>query len=154
MLDRIKQFFDNTIMQASPQAGELAEHELRLATAALLIEMTRADFGVNHEEMQAVCDALQRTFELTTQETDELVALAEEEVRQSASLFEFTHLVDKAFDLEQKIHVVELLWRVAYSDSHLCKHEEHLVRKLADLLHVPHRDFLRTKHAVQAAMQQ
>ena len=42
--------------------------------------------------------------------------------------------------------MVELLWRVAYADGDLDKYEEHLVRRIADLIHVPHSVFIRMKH--------
>ncbi|GMR07848.1 MAG: hypothetical protein BMS9Abin26_0852 [Gammaproteobacteria bacterium] len=160
MLDHIKRFFDTRIMApssadtagASVRVGEVAEHEIRLATAALLIEMARADDQLVEGEMQAVTDSVQMTFELSDDECQALLELAEEEVRQSASLFDFTRLVDRGFTNQQKIHVVELLWRVAYSDNHLDKYEEHLLRKLADLLHVSHQDFLKAKHRIQAGV--
>lgn len=158
MLDRIKRFFDTRIMpsssaQSAGKASDVAEHEIRLATAALLIEMTRTDGQLAEGEMQAVADSVQITFELSDDECQLLLELAEEEVKQSVSLFDFTHLVDKGFTNQQKTHVIELLWRVAYSDNHLDKYEEHLLRKLADLLHVSHQDFLKAKHRVQQELQ-
>lgn len=151
MLRAIQQFFENRIR---PNAGDdnaaAGEHALRLATAALLIEMIRADDHVGPEERQAVLEAAQRAFELSSDETEELVRLAEQEATEAVSLYQFTNLIDKHFPLERKVHVVELLWRVAYADGVKDMHEEHLVRKIADLLHVPHRDFVRTRHKVES----
>ncbi len=151
VLKAIQQFFDTKIQPATGiartgSAGSTAsEHSLQLATAALLIEMTRADFKVEESERRMVGDAIRRAFDLSPEETAELIRLAEEESQQSVSIYDFTRLIDRGFELGQKKHIVELLWRVAFSDAELEKHEEHLIRKIAKLIHVPHPDFIDAK---------
>lgn len=151
MIRAIQQFFESRI-RAQAEGGDATarEHALQLATAALLIEMTRADFHIKPEERHAVLQAVQHTSRLGPEETEELVRLAEQEADEAASLYQFTSLIDKHFPQERKVQVVETLWRVAYADGVRDMHEEHLVRKIADLLHVPHRDFIRTRHKVEA----
>ena len=149
MIRRIQNYFSNRI-QSQVRAGKQGhEQAVRLATAALLIEVTRADFHVDQTERRAVVEAVQRLFDLSRQETDELVALAEEEVDGSVSLYQFTQLVDRGFSQEQKAEVIEMMWRVAFADLNKDKHEEYLVRKVADLLHVSHSTFIRTRHTVE-----
>lgn len=147
MIDSIKRFFDANLTAAS-EAGSPAEqeHAYRLAGAALLVEMTRADHDVKGIERDAVARAIERAFELDASETDELLALAEREADSATSLYEFTRLINRHFDADQKVHFVELLWHVALVDGELDKYEEHLVRKVADLIHVPHRSYIRAKH--------
>ncbi|MEE9263113.1 MAG: TerB family tellurite resistance protein [Vicinamibacteria bacterium] len=89
--------------------------------------------------------AAQRALDLSPEETTEIVRLAAEEVKASASLHEFTCLIDENFSMEQKKRVVELLWQVAFSDAELQGHEEYLVRKIADQLHLARADFLDAK---------
>lgn len=144
----IRDFFRSQLSDAD-DAPHDAEHRTRLATAALLVEMTRADREVTEDERRAVDAGLREVFGLDAAETAELVRLAELEVKKAASLFQFTHLVDKAYPMERKIRIVELLWRVAYSDSCKDHHEEHLVRKIADLLHVPHSAFILARHRAE-----
>jgi uncharacterized tellurite resistance protein B-like protein len=150
MLRAVRDFFETRVLGAAEGDAGDADHDARLATAALLIEMTRADRTVTAEERQAVDDALREVFSLDEAETNELVRLAELELQDSASLFQFTHLIDKSFPLERKILVVEMLWRVAFSDACKDHHEEHLVRKIAELLHVPHSAFIMARHKVEA----
>lgn len=151
MIRAIQQFFENRI-RAQAEGGDATarEHALQLATAALLIEMTRADFQTNPEEHGVVLRTVQRTFRLGAEETEELVRLAEQEVDEAVSLYQFTNLIDKHLPHERKVQVVEMLWQVAYADGVKDMHEEYLVRKIADLLHVSHRDFIRTRHKVEA----
>jgi uncharacterized tellurite resistance protein B-like protein len=152
MIKKISRYFQEHLRPEEAGSGSrLPEARLRLATAALLIEMTRADHSVTDAERAAVDSSLQEHFGLAAAEARELVELAELEVRASASLFQFTHLVDKHFALEQKIAIVELLWGVAYADAARDHHEEHLVRKVADLLHVPHSAFIRARERAEAA---
>ena len=148
MLDRIRQFFDENLALATrPEESEAAREEAcRLATAALLVEMSRADYTVREIERGAVVDAVRKAFGLGAEETAELIELAEAEADEATSLYDFTQLVNDGFDLPTKEHVVELLWQVAYADGHVDKYEEHLVRKIADLIHVPHRAYIRAKH--------
>lgn len=150
VLRRIQQFFANQIEERVRGDEASAQHALRLATAALLIEVTRADYHVDSHEQGAVTTAVRELFALSEQETAELIALAQEEAKQSVSLFQFTELVDKHFSAEQKARVIEMMWRVAYADRRKDHHEEHLVRKVADLLHVSHSAFVRARHVVEA----
>lgn len=152
MFKTIQQFFDSRLQPAGEAPETDEAHTLELATAALLIELTRADFKVEAEERRAVEEAIQRVFHLSEEETEELVRLAEEETDKSLSLYEFTHLIDRGFPIEKKKHIVELLWRVALSDSELEKHEEYLIRQISKLLHVRHEDFIEAKIRVKKAL--
>ena len=148
MIRTFRRLFESTIATASrAPAVEEREHGYHVATAALLVEMMRADSAVEPAERDAVLRALAATFDdLTPEETVDLLARAEERADDATSLYEFTRIVSRQLDHEQKAHVVELLWRVAYADGDLDKYEEHLVRRIADLIHVPHSVFIRMKH--------
>lgn len=146
MFKSMKQFFEQRI-QSAVDADD--EQPLRLATAALLIEMTRADFEISDDERSAVDNALRELFEISDDEAKVLATLAEAEVDNAACLFEFTRMVDQSFTQPQKRRVVEMLWRIAFADSHKDHHEEYLVRKIADLIHVSHADFIQARHRVE-----
>jgi len=146
MLQSIKRFFEERVAtDAAEAAPDTREHGLRLAAAALLFEVVRADLEIKDEERTVARAAIQGTFGLAKDETDELMRLAEEQSREATSLYEFTHLIDEAFTPEQKKRVVELLWLVAFADAEKHAHEEHVVRRIAGLLHVPHPDFIDAK---------
>jgi uncharacterized tellurite resistance protein B-like protein len=147
MLNRIKRFFDRHL--AVESMAQDPEHVLRLAIAALLLEMTHMDGEVWPEQREAVEQAVRTCFDLTASEANELLDLAEAERTQSTDYFQFTSLINGAFTPEQKVRLVEMLWRVAYANEALHKYEEHLVRKVADLLYVPHSAFIAAKHRVR-----
>jgi uncharacterized tellurite resistance protein B-like protein len=151
MLDSIKRFFQERIVEeAARPSTEEREHALRLAAAALLFEVVRADAEVKDEERTVMRAAIQSTFGLATAEAEELMRLAEEESRSAVSLYEFTRLVDTGFSPEQKKRIVELLWLVSFADAEKHPLEEHLVRKIAGLLHVRHPDFIDAKIKARA----
>lgn len=146
MLDAIRSFFTDHLAEPdSPGSVADDEHRLQLATAALLIEVTRVERRDDPDEAAAVESAVRRKFGLAPEETDELIALAREEVEKSVSYYEFTSLIHERFAPERKARVVELMWRVAAADGHVDKHQEALVRKIADLLYIPHQEFIRAK---------
>lgn len=145
MLDSLRQFFQERVLEAAPAAEGDPGRRLRLAAAALLVEVMRADPEVREEERTVARAALQGTFGLSLVETEELLRLAEAEADAATSLFEFTSLVDKGLSREEKKRIVELLWLVAFADSEKHPLEEHLIRRIAGLLHVPHPDFIDAK---------
>jgi uncharacterized tellurite resistance protein B-like protein len=151
MLRAIRDFFQQQI-EAEMHDSARRVHGLHLATAALLLEVARADFHCGEEELEAVQQALQRRFELSAEETREVAELARTEVEEAVSLHQFTRLMNDHFSHEEKAMVVEMLWEVALVDGVLDKYEEALVRKLADLLYVPHSQFIQAKHRVQARL--
>lgn len=146
MLDAVKKFFDQRFDAAGHGHDEQdVSHALQLATAALLVEMQRADTRAEESETAAIRAVLSRHFELDEDETGNLLRLAEDRADTSVSLHEFTRLIHAHFTPAQKVTVVELLWRVAYADGYIDADEEHLVRKVADLLYVPQAAYIRAK---------
>ncbi len=146
MLNTIKNFFEQNI--ASDEVDDI-EHQLKLATAALFIEMMQQDHEVHEDERQAVKVSLKEKFNLSEDETEELFNLAQQEASTATDYHQFTRLIAKEYTQDQKIKVIEFLWTIAYADNHLDSHEEHMVRRIADLIYVPHKDLMKTKHKVQ-----
>lgn len=149
MLKRIQSFF-NAHIETAALSGQRDEHALRLATAALLFEVTRADFEIHQAERQAIEKSVRKAFSLNDRETRELVELAEREVEEAVSLYQFTGLINQHFSPREKVRVLEMLWHVAFVDGHLDRYEEGLVRKVAELIHVPHREYIQARHRVEA----
>jgi uncharacterized tellurite resistance protein B-like protein len=123
----------------------VTDRQLQLATAVLLLEAARCDFDLRADELNAVLGAVRRMMGLTEDEAVAVIRFAEEEVRQSKRLFEFTGLIDKNYSPEQKKALVQQLWQVVFADAQLVANEEYIVRKIADLLNVPLADFLDAK---------
>lgn len=134
-------------------APETDARSLHLAAAALLIEMTRMDDQIHSVEQHAVVAAIRDSFELSDADIDSLLKLAEQEVSEATDYFQFTSLINQHFSAQQKVQLIESLWRVAYADRDLNLDEEYMVRKIADLLYVPHPDFIAAKLRAQVRYQ-
>ena len=148
MLRSIKSFFENNFI--IPEDAADNEHALRLAAAALLIEMMQQDHEVSDEEKLAVKKALAEKFDLSESETAELYKLANQELADATDYHQFTSLIAQNYNQQKKIRLIEYLWDVAYADKHMDRYEEHMVRRIVDLIHVSHRDFIRAKHRAEA----
>lgn len=143
MLERLRQFFEREVVPGV-RGGD--EHALRLATAALLLEMARQDEHVSAVERDAVIASVRERFGLDDAAADELIRLAAEEARNATDYFQFTSLINEHLDHSQKVRMVEALWRIAAADDHVHPYEEHLVRRLAELLYISHGEFIAAKH--------
>ncbi|MFN5155442.1 MAG: TerB family tellurite resistance protein [Betaproteobacteria bacterium] len=139
MLRTLRELFDTLLPPPGSTAGAAADdvHRLRLATAALLVEVMRADGHFGAAEQSAVRAALGEKFELAPDEAERLVELATSTAQEATDLFGFTTRLNERFTDAQKLRMVELMWAVAYADGQLADHERHLMWRVADLLHVP-----------------
>jgi uncharacterized tellurite resistance protein B-like protein len=151
MLKTLKDLFDSfTAPLGTPSSGEL-EHTLQLATAVLLVEVMRADPAMNAPERSAVLSALREKFSLSDDELMQLVTLAEQQAQSLYDYHRFTSVLNEHFSQAQKIRIVEFMWQVAYSDSHLDAHENHLISKVAGLLYVTHGEYIAAKMRAKEA---
>jgi uncharacterized tellurite resistance protein B-like protein len=151
MLKTLKDLFDSLLPPAGSTSQRAAEHTLQLATAVLLVEVMRADASFHDAERNAVLAALRTVFHLADDEAQRLAELATATARQATDLFGFTSQINDRFDMAQKLHMVELMWQVAYADGHLADHERHVLWRVADLLHVPQGAYVNARIRAQQA---
>jgi len=124
------------------------ERAQRIAAAVLLLEMAHADHRHADEEYAEIRRQLKTHFGLDDAETEELMTEARPRAEESVSLYRFLKTLNDGLNPTEKRQVLEMLWRVAYADRHLDAHEEHLLRELAELLYLPHSEFIRAKLTV------
>lgn len=149
MILRIKEFFETHLLITENSSQEDIEEKLKLGCAFLMYEMIHVDGEAHDIELQKIRHLLQQQFNIGSKETEQLLEIAHEEKHSATDYYRFTSLINEHYSQEQKIDLVKQLWQIAYADNTLDKFEEHLVRKLAELLHVPHRHFIQTKHQVE-----
>jgi uncharacterized tellurite resistance protein B-like protein len=139
-----------TLFEHHPKdSGEPQKHNLRLAAAALLIETARADFTEHAAELTKLAQLLATSLQLGQDEVRELVMAAQTRVEDATSLYEFTQVINAHCDADQKLQLLSAMWLVAYTDGDLDKYEEHLIRQVAELTFVTHRDYIQCKLAAQ-----
>jgi len=127
---------------------------LQLATAVLLFDVMRSDHDTSDAERAQALNALRKRFALSEDALAQLMAQAEQTAKGANDYFSFTSLMNDSFTQEQKIQVVEFMWQVAYADNTLDAHENHLISKIAGLLHVKHGDYISAKMRAKEDAQQ
>ncbi|MGI9265155.1 MAG: TerB family tellurite resistance protein [Gammaproteobacteria bacterium] len=144
MIEKIKQFLSQTFPQtADSESPESAEKSVRIAIAALLVEMSRADFVQEEAEQKILLDLLKDHFFLEQKDAEALLGDAGKQADEAVSLHEFTQAIHAELSEPQKHRFLEMLVQVAMADGKLDKHERHLLSKVADLIYLKRADYVR-----------
>ena len=142
MLERIQQFFNQRMAGEAPLDDAA---RLRIATSALLLEVAHADKDFSDDERALVSRLIAERFQLSDEDTAALLGLADTERRYADDLYEFARLVNEDVPRSRKLAVIELMWRVVYSDGVLEAREDALMHKVAHLLGVRHDELIALK---------
>ncbi len=126
-----------------------AEFELQIATTALLLETAKADFDFTDEERQVVINNLERFFDIDADYVKQIIKVSREEVAGRHDYYHFTRLINDHFDKDEKIKIVEMIWRVIFADSKLDGHEDQIAHKFSRLLKLDHPDLIEAKLRVK-----
>lgn len=147
----LQKFRDLFLQSEQPKAN--SEKSSRLAAISLLVEVIKADHTISSEEESYLIKLINESFNLEYHE--EAVALinsAKARSQDATSLYEFTQLINEHYSPEKKMQLITMMWQIAFSDGHLDRYEEHLIRRVADLIYLPHMKFIEAKHIAQSSL--
>jgi uncharacterized tellurite resistance protein B-like protein len=147
MFIKIRHFFEKHIAPTELD-GEIDE-KIKVASAALFMEMMHTEETCVYRKQHLILVLLENTFCLTEEQASALMEIAEHKREQATDYFEFTHLICDRFTREQKIQLIESLWKIAFVDNKLDMDEEYLVDKVARLLYIPHIEVLQARNRVR-----
>ena len=153
MITTIRKLLTKSAARDKSMSSVDKQELIRMAAAVLFVEVMHADHKVDKRERQIVKRALLESFSLSRQDAEELLQQAEDRVKDVTSLHEFTSLLHSRLSNEEKVMLIEQIWRIILADDDVDKYEEHLVRRIAELLYVSHRDFIRAKLIAQAELE-
>ncbi len=146
MLGVMKKFFQQ---DAVPDKTAIKEEDraerIQVATCALLLEVANSDDEFSDIERDNIVQILERDFELSDEYAKELMELSDKEREESIDLWQFTNLVNEHYSIEEKIKIIEMVWKVIYADGKLDKYEDHLAHKLSNLLKLTHKQLIDAK---------
>ncbi len=145
MITRIRLFFNSYLSLEEQGETRVADEIIQLAAAALLIEVSNSDFDLDETELDTITAVLRDTYQLDPIALDSLVKLANDEVDNASSLYQFTRLINDHYSYAQKIQLLDSMWQVAFADGRLDRYEEHVIRKVAELVYLSHSDYIRLK---------
>ncbi len=138
-------FFKKIFQNEESEEPTIDDKTSTKACIALLLETSMADEILDESELIALKNTLQKDFQINEDEIDELIDLAKENVEDSTSLYEFTRDIKDNFDAAQRVKLIESMWKIAYADGNIDKYEEHIIRKVSNLIYVGHSDFIKAK---------
>lgn len=145
MFNTLKDLFDSFAAPSATRMRESSDHAVRLAAAVLLVEVARAEPASTPAEAEAIVSALHKRFNFANDELARLVELAQAEAKDAYDYHRFTSVLNDRFTQPEKIALVEAMWQVAYADEHLDANENHVISKVAGLLHVTHGEYIAAK---------
>jgi len=145
MLDTLKRFFNKITTDDSSDTDQNVEHDIRVAACALFLEMARIDESFTEEETDTILSILKEKYGLSREHADALLSAADEELEGSIDYWQFARLINENYSTEEKIEVIETLWRIVYVDGKLDKYEDHLIHKLSTLLRLSHNQLIDAK---------
>jgi len=138
-------FFKKIFKTEESEKPTIDDNTSTKACIALLLETSMADEILDESELLALKNTLQKDFQINEDEIDELIDLAKENVEDSTSLYEFTRDINDNFDATERVKLIESMWKIAYADGNIDKYEEHIIRKVSNLIYVAHSDFIKAK---------
>lgn len=142
MLNKLIAFFNNEL-NLHPEENKA--EQLQQACAVLLIEVSKADYDDCDNEREAIRESLSAWFDLPESDLTALIEIAEQQSKESTSMYPFVKLINENYDYQQRVGLLRKMWEVAYADNEISKYEDFIIRKVADLLYISHSDFIKTK---------
>jgi uncharacterized tellurite resistance protein B-like protein len=144
MIDIVKKFFNKGAREFGVQEIDQT-HDIRIATCALFLEMANIDGEFSELEKDHIIQILKENYNVTDEYVHELIEASDKELKGSIDLWQFTNLINQNYSLEEKIRIIEMVWKLAYADGLLDQHEDYLVHKLANLLRLSHKQLIDAK---------
>lgn len=145
MIDVVKRFFSKATTKVNGTSSQNTEHDIRVATCALFVEIARIDEKFTEAEMNSIVSILKERYSLSSEHADALIAEAERELEKSVDLWQFARLINENYSNEEKIKIIETLWRIVYVDGKMDQYEHYLMNKLQNLLRLSHHQLITAK---------
>ena len=145
MLDIMKRLIGRITTADETPGRQNPEHDLRLATCALFLEMARIDDSFTAREQETVLGILNTRYGLAREDADALLEAANGELEESVDYWQFARVINENYSMEEKTVIIETLWRIVYVDGKLDKYEDYLMHKLANLLRLSHKQLIDAK---------
>ncbi|GIK21818.1 MAG: TerB family tellurite resistance protein [Ignavibacterium sp.] len=147
MFDYLKKIFneEQNNSLAEQKASEKSNRKTEIAACALFIELAKADGEFSEDERKLIISEMKKTFNLDDDCINDLITLAEQKIKESVSLYEFTTIINNKFTQQEKIELIESLWRLIYTDQKLSTYEDHLIKIISSTMNIEHKQLINSK---------
>jgi uncharacterized tellurite resistance protein B-like protein len=143
---------EQTSIKTAISSPKMTTKKYQVATAALLIEIAKADGDFSKDERKRIIDLMKNAFDLDDECVDELLELSEQKVKDSISVYEFSSVINESFTQQEKLDLIKNLWRIIYEDGNLDSHEDRLIKIIGSTLNLEHREIIGAKLFVKQEM--
>ena len=154
MRDILKKFFGKAEEDYSKDGGQKTEHDVRVATCALFLEMARIDEKFTESELETILSILKDKYGLSREHADALVEEADKELEKSVDLWQFAKLINENYSIDEKIEIIETLWYMVFIDGKMDAYEHYLMNKLKNLLRLSHDQLIAAKLKILHSQQE
>ena len=110
-----------------------------ILVAALLIHAAKIDENYTDVEKNIIKKALIDLNSITSDKADELIKDAEKKEEISNQIVEFTREIKK-YSMEFRLKIIEIIWKIVYSDGTNDSYESNLIRRICGLLYISDKD--------------
>jgi uncharacterized tellurite resistance protein B-like protein len=149
MFDIVKRFFSKASEDSSKKSDQKTDHDIHVAACALLVEIASIDEEFTQAEMETLLSIFKEKYGLSEEYADALIVEAKKELSESLDLWQFAKLINENYSNEEKIEIIETLWRIVYVDGKMDKYEHYLMNKLKNLLRISHDQLIAAKLKVR-----
>jgi len=119
--------------------------KVAVATCALFIELAKSDGEFSSDERELIISEMKSLFNVEKKYIDDLILLAEEKIKDSVSIYEFTSVINSTFTQEEKIELLENLWKLIYRDEKLSAYEDHMIKRIGATMNIEHKQIINSK---------
>ena len=124
---------------------ESPSFELELTASVLAYEIARSDGEISAEELSTLMEEIEKISEKVGKDKFEILKTVELYSKDSVSFHEFIEDINDNYTKNEKISLIDFMWRTAYADGMLDTDEERLVRRVADLINIKDVEVLKLK---------
>ena len=140
MFDKLKSIFDKKIEEGNEQFDTI-----QIAISTLMIQTAVYDGIFDEKEKSEILELIKKYFELTEDQKLSLFKIAMKVNDNSNDMQQFTRVLNTNLSEDEKLNIIEMLWKIIISDGHIDDYENALIRKISGLLYISDRDVGRIK---------
>ena len=126
--------------------GQQQNFEIELTAAVLAYEIARSDGEISNDELSLLMQEIEKISQKVGKDATEILNIVEMYSKDSVSFHDFIEDINKSYSKDEKISLLDFMWKTAYADGKLDVDEERLVRRVADLIKIKDIEVLKLKN--------
>jgi len=119
--------------------------EIILSSTCLLLSIANADDNIDKSELKIIDEIIKDFFNLDNEQSKAIIIDAQKDLKNSTDYFSYGNQLNEYFSLTEKIDFISCIFEVAYSDGKYHYMEEHMIKKIAHMLHIESKDLVNVK---------